>query len=284
MRVHIHVGGKLLYENCMANIREFRSATTSNELLAFSGLDISALNLHGGSADFLCDASLANVILVDSREYRLLDALAPAQRMARGMADRRLWPAPLILAVDAHQSPPSATDTGMLAADWVFAPVSPTDLLRRASLLLQRLQRPAQGAPDEPVARPAFADGPALSLHAASLSVAYQGRTVRLSRAEFMLVDLFLGRSGGVVSFGELSEFFQTQGKADTRSNIRVGIFELRLKLEQLSGSALGLVSIYRQGYALRHTSGRAAQQYAAPLTAGSGSGWPRQSRAGTGC
>ncbi|MDM5175639.1 helix-turn-helix domain-containing protein [Massilia sp. DJPM01] len=270
----------------MVNIREFRSAATSNELLAFSGLDISALNPHGGSADFLCDASLSNIVLVDSREYRLLDALAPAQRMARGMADRRLWPAPLILAVDAHQSPPSATDAGMLAADWVFAPVSPTDLLRRAALLLHRLQTPPDSAPETstPTPQPAYPGGPALSLHAASLSVGYQGRSIRLSRTEFMLIDLFLSRTGGVVSFGELSEFFQTQGKADTRSNIRVGIFELRLKLEQLSGSALGLVSIYRQGYALRHTSGRAAQQYGAPFTGASGSGWPRQSRAETGC
>lgn len=284
MRAHIYVGGKQLHESCMANIREFRSAGACNELLAFTELDVSVLNVHGGSADFLCDASLANILLVDSREYHLLDAIAPAQRMARGLAGQGLCPAPLILAVDAHQPPPGATDSLVRAADWVFAPVSPTDLLRRASLLLRRMQTLYQGTLDAVQPRAAFPSAPSLTLHAASLSVAYQDRTIRLSRAEFMLVDLFLSRTGGVVSFGELSEFFQTQGKADTRSNIRVGIFELRLKLEQLSGCALGLVSIYRQGYALRHTSGRSPRQCGDYLTSGSGSDWPRQSRAETGC
>ncbi|MDQ1816002.1 winged helix-turn-helix domain-containing protein [Massilia sp. CCM 9210] len=268
----------------MENIREFRSAAACNELLAFSGLDVSVLNVHGGSAGFVCDAGVANILLVDSREHALLDAIAPAQRVARGMAGQRLWPAPLILAVDAHQPPPGATGSLALTADWVFAPVSPTDLLRRASVLLQRMVTPCHSGLDPAKARAPFASAPSLTLHAASLSVAFQERTIRLSRTEFMLVDLFLSRTGGVVSFGELSEFFQTQGKADTRSNIRVGIFELRLKLEQLSGCALGLVSIYRQGYALRHTSGRAPLQCGDYLTSGSGSGWPRQSRAETGC
>jgi DNA-binding response OmpR family regulator len=84
---------------------------------------------------------------------------------------------------------------------------------------------------------------------------------VRLTKSEFLLANLFIGRLGSVISLPELFDFFSSHGKAATQSNVRVGIFELRLKLEKLSGSALGLVSVYRRGYALRQNSCRNAMQ-----------------------
>jgi DNA-binding response OmpR family regulator len=100
-----------------------------------------------------------------------------------------------------------------------------------------------------------------ICLHAESHCASYENKMVRLTKSEFLLAKLFIGRLGSVISLSELFALFSSHGKAATRSNVRVGIFELRLKLEQLSGSTLGLVSVYRQGYALRQTSCRDALQ-----------------------
>jgi DNA-binding winged helix-turn-helix (wHTH) protein len=50
----------------------------------------------------------------------------------------------------------------------------------------------------------------------------------------------------------ELILLFKSTGKSTEGSNIRVTIFQLRLKLEMLTRSRYTLASVYRQGYCLR--------------------------------
>jgi DNA-binding winged helix-turn-helix (wHTH) protein len=60
---------------------------------------------------------------------------------------------------------------------------------------------------------------------------------------------------GTVIPIKDLIMLFKSSGKSTEGSNIRVTIFQLRLKLEMLTKSQYALVSVYKQGYCLRPKS-----------------------------
>lgn len=254
MRMHILVGGDELYETIKTTFCDDAPTARPNPQLPYSSASVSLLTPGLRTGDLITHANRAKFLLICEQQVALIGEVRSMQRVARAyltaQADPALSLAPVMLAVGQQGALAQESDMGELAADWVFAPLERDDLMRRATVALRRAQPSPPARPQAPI-----------RLHADSFSASYENKMVRLTKSEFLLANLFIGRLGSVISLTELFDFFSSHGKAATQSNVRVGIFELRLKLEKLSGSALGLVSVYRRGYALRQNSCRNAMQ-----------------------
>ncbi|MDO8311159.1 MAG: winged helix-turn-helix domain-containing protein, partial [Sideroxyarcus sp.] len=85
-----------------------------------------------------------------------------------------------------------------------------------------------------------------------SRTISFAGRSAVLTRSEFALAELFLAQMGSVIPTSDLVALFKSTGKSTEGSNIRVTIFQLRLKLEMLTKSQYTLVSVYKQGYCMK--------------------------------
>ncbi len=90
--------------------------------------------------------------------------------------------------------------------------------------------------------------------------LSYQAKAIHLTPSEFALAELFLNQMGTVIPIKDLVMLFKSSGKSTEGSNIRVTIFQLRLKLEMLTKSHFTLASVYKQGYVLR-TKNRATPE-----------------------
>ncbi|HEY0061322.1 MAG TPA: winged helix-turn-helix domain-containing protein [Telluria sp.] len=241
MHLHILTGGEELYEHskttCEDGTTDAGSGATSTT--------VSLLSPGVRTGDLLSHSRRPKVLLICASEIALLGEIRTMQRVARAylsaQCNAQLSLAPVLLAVNRERAFAPATFDALIC-DRVWLPLERADLVQRAKNALL-----------SPVAASGACPLPPLQLDACSFSATYQDKQVRLTKSEFMLAKLFLGRLGSVISLSELFDLFSAHGKAATRNNIRVGIFELRLKLEKLCGSALDLVTVYRRGYALRH-------------------------------
>jgi hypothetical protein len=59
---------------------------------------------------------------------------------------------------------------------------------------------------------------------------------------------------GSVIMFEDIVLIFKLLGKSTEGSNIRVTMFQLRFKIEAITHCQITLMSIYKEGYALRHS------------------------------
>lgn len=148
---------------------------------------------------------------------------------------------PILLVFQSQQDLSEATEFPDFVADWLCQPFSVNDLIRRMLAALRRKN----------ILKTKWQFG-SLSLVPDMRLMAYHGKTIHLTPSEFALAELFLNQMGTVIPTKELVLLFKSSGKSTEGSNIRVTIFQLRLKLEMLTRSRYTLASVYRQGYCLR--------------------------------
>jgi DNA-binding winged helix-turn-helix (wHTH) protein len=126
-------------------------------------------------------------------------------------------------------------------SEWLFAEFAPEELVFRVLALLHaRRLRSFRLA------------GGAITFAPDTRSLYFGEASVRLSPSEFEVAELFFDRCGTVIALHELVTFFEQSGKSAAMNNIRVTIFQLRLKLEELTRSQVTIDTVYRRGYVLR--------------------------------
>jgi DNA-binding response OmpR family regulator len=131
-------------------------------------------------------------------------------------------------------------------SDWVSPPVKQREIGLRIWTLLKR------GGSDH--WRRHYGG---LSLTPAKRQVFYGSQNALLTQTELMLLEFFLKKKGEIVRSEELLDFFRDCGKSAEANNLRVAIFQLRLKLAIISRSHVTVSNVHRKGYCLQEKTGR---------------------------
>ena len=211
--------------------------------------------------DFLCFPDMPNVILIDARKRDLIRKIevmrSQVYATARSNGDIPLVFAPVAVVFDTASTPDSVVDIPDFVSDWLYSDAGPTEWMYRILFCLRK----------QKIVKRQLRFG-SLTLMPELHSVSYEKNTIRLSPSEYALADFFFGKLGTTIRSEELAAFFSAHGKSTDANNIRVAIYQLRLKLEKLTRSQLRIESIYKQGYCLRHShSERRASAFDAPLS-----------------
>lgn len=148
---------------------------------------------------------------------------------------------PIVLIFRSSNALAEAPDFPDFVADWMCAPVSMSDLGRRTISALRRKN----------ILKTKLHFG-SLTLIPDMRLLSFQSKAIHLTPSECALAELFLNQMGTVILIKDLVALFKSSGKSTEGSNIRVTIFQLRLKLEMLTKSQYTLASVYKQGYVLR--------------------------------
>lgn len=148
---------------------------------------------------------------------------------------------PIVLIFRSHSVLADAPDFPDFVADWICTPFLISDLARRVISSLRRKN----------ILKTTLNFG-ALTLVPDLRVLSYQSKGIHLTPSEYSLAELFLNQMGTVIPIKDLVMLFKSSGKSTEGSNIRVTVFQLRLKLEMLTRSHYTLASIYKQGYVLR--------------------------------
>jgi DNA-binding winged helix-turn-helix (wHTH) protein len=151
---------------------------------------------------------------------------------------------PIILIFRSQEELSNIPDFPDFVSDWMCTPFAISDMVRRIVAALRRKN----------ILKTKLHFG-SLTLVPDLRLMSYHGKTIHLTPSEFALAELFLNQMGTVIPMKELVLLFKSSGKSTEGSNIRVTIFQLRLKLEMLTKSRYTLGSVYRQGYCLRTKS-----------------------------
>lgn len=251
MEIDVKVfGSRALFEYAR-NELEGRERDTVRLLRAQA---ISAVVTHDvrapGPADLVSCASRPTVILVEVGEPDVLDRIGmlrkESERARSACVQSPLVPALLIGVCDLARLAQSSRPLPDWMADVMFAHGAEGELAQRILLAIRK----------NGIRTFALQCG-ALTLLPDSRSVMCDDAMVRLSPTEFALAELFLGRLGSVVDIGEVRKVFDLAGKSVQANNIRVAIFQFRMKIEEITGAQLQLVTVYRKGYCLRQSAAR---------------------------
>ena len=197
--------------------------------------------------DFLLEAGVATVILVEATDLSLIESLHAMERKELaflGQAGSTTRLAPVIAVFDSADLLSEVRELPDIISDWTFFPVEPVELARRTFSALKRKN----------IVKTKVLYG-ALSLISDSRVLLFFGNGVNLTRSEFALMELFLSQMGTVIPLTDLAMLFRSTGKSTEGSNIRVTIFQLRLKLEMLTKGQYTVTSVYKQGYCLKQRS-----------------------------
>jgi len=197
--------------------------------------------------DLLCFPDYPCVLVVQAKDSTVEKIQSMEKHMfgfIRGNPDIPVVQCPVIMAFQSPAPMHHSDDFPDFVSDWIFAPIVAEELARRVFLALKRKN----------VLKKQHRYG-LLTLIPDSRSVAFDERLSRLTPSEYTLAELFVSRLGKVITFNELVQFFNASGKSSASNNIRVAIYQLRLKLDTLTKSQFLLTNIYRQGYCLRQRS-----------------------------
>lgn len=201
------------------------------------------------SEELLSLSDAPSVVVVDASNQHQMERLALMEKRMRAVVKSNpsipLLLSPVIAVYDDSARLSNVHDVPDLVADWVILPLDIDELTRRILASLKR--------------KKIFSSGEcfgALVLNPDTRSVSYGDLIAHLTPSEYLLMEFFLGQMGSIVPIKDLMRFFKSSGKSAEASNIRVAIFQLRLKLEILTKSRVSLVNVYRRGYALRPVRG----------------------------
>ncbi|TFW08310.1 response regulator transcription factor [Oxalobacteraceae bacterium OM1] len=204
----------------------------------FSSADI-------GPEDFLCFADLPTIVVLEAQDMGFLNRIAAMKhcisRLMRENPGVPMIMAPVVTVFHEQVLTEAYYDTPDFISDWTFAHASAEELTHRILAALRRFR----------IKKMHLQKG-AVTLIPETRSVTYADDTVRLSPSEFALAELFFSKMGTVISLSELVAFFKATGKSTEANNIRVTIYQLRLKLEALTSSQIKLTTVYRKGYCLK--------------------------------
>lgn len=200
-----------------------------------------APSITGG--DLICRADAPDVLLIDGNDPALLPRLQSMQQALPSsieFAGKRIS-TPVIVVFQSPRAVAAAPAFPDLVCDWTIPPLLSVDLAGR---VLQSLRRR-----HAITTRLHFGK---LTLCPDTRAITYNERVEFLTPTECALAELFLGHSGVVIPYRDIVELFAVTGKSTQANNIRVAVFQLRLKLEMLTKSNVTLESVYRCGYCLR--------------------------------
>lgn len=195
--------------------------------------------------DLLLEGDVVRVLLVEAYDLSIIEAIQVMERKELAFLNLtsntlpRL--APLIAVFDSPAALSEIRDLPELISDWTFLPLDPNELARRIHSTLKRKN----------ILKTKIRYG-ALSVVSESRMLVFFGNTMQLTRSEFALADLFLSQMGTVIPLADMALLFRSTGKPTTGSNIRVTVFQLRLKPEMLTKGQYKVVSVYKQGYCLK--------------------------------
>ena len=197
--------------------------------------------------DLLCFPDYPCVLVIEAKDSTVEKIQSMEKHMfgfIRGNPDIPVVQCPVIMAFQSPAPMNQADDFPDFVSDWIFSPIVAGELARRVFLALKRKN----------VLKKQHRYG-LLTLIPDSRSITFDERISRLTPSEYTLAELFITRLGKVITFNELVQFFNASGKSSASNNIRVAIYQLRLKLDTLTKSQFLLTNIYRQGYCLRQRS-----------------------------
>lgn len=206
---------------------------------------LSNLSLGFDITEWVCQQSEPTLLMINAEDTTLLRAVHASQGAVQHLINTARHPVlvrcPVILVFDnvamlsQHQPLPEFT------TDWILAASLATEAIPRIMGALKKAQ-----------VMPVVQHHAALMLVPATRTMIYENTSARLTPAEYTLLELFLSNIGSIISLQELVQTFRASGKSAEANNIRVAIYQLRLKLDTLTKSQMPLTSIYRQGYCLR--------------------------------
>ena len=196
-------------------------------------------------SDLLLQGDTIRVLLVEVHDLGVIEAIQAMERKELAFLEHtssaRPRLAPLIAVFDSPEMLSDIRDLPDLISDWTFLPLDPNELARRIHLTLKRKN----------ILKTKLRYG-VLSVIAETRTLVFFGNTIQLTRSEFALADVFLNQMGTVIPLADLALLFRSTGKSTTGSNIRVTVFQLRLKLEMLTKGQYTVTSVYKQGYCLK--------------------------------
>ena len=201
---------------------------------------------------FLYSGGHPNVVVIEAHDVTALTHIEVVEnRIAafiKSHAEARLVRAPVMVVFSSKNSLQNGQDMPSFVSDWTYVPLDTQEFSQRVLSSLQR----------QSLSRPTLQYG-AVTLAPETDDITFAGEALHLPPSEFMLAELFFSQMGVVVPFTDVISVFERHGKSTTTSNIRVAIYQLRLKLAILTKSEITLANVYKKGYCLRVRSGNAS-------------------------
>jgi DNA-binding winged helix-turn-helix (wHTH) protein len=195
--------------------------------------------------DLLNDPGCPSVFLVDAEDMTPIEKIHVMEKKdllsVTSPPEMPIVLSPVIVIFRSNAALVDIVDFPDIISDWMFAPVMIPDLVRRIFSSLRRKN----------ILKTELRFGP-LTLMPESRVISYGGSTMHLAPSEFALAELFLSQMGTVIPMSDLVLLFKLTGKSTEGSNIRVTIFQLRLKLATLTQAQFSLTNVYRRGYCLK--------------------------------
>lgn len=197
------------------------------------------------AADWVCQQTSPTVLVIDADDPVLMRSLQASQGALHHLVNTTRYPAvvrcPVLLVFSSAVTLAQWPQLPEFAADWMLVTSLKDEAAPRILGALRKMQ-----------VLPVSQHHAALTLIPATRTMIYENTSARLTPAEYTLLELFLTNIGSIISLQELVQTFRASGKSAEANNIRVAIYQLRLKLDTLTKSQMPLTSIYRQGYCLR--------------------------------
>jgi DNA-binding winged helix-turn-helix (wHTH) protein len=250
MQITVKTSGKSMFQRLAREVQNADSAFPKifrNQLVDWKLEEIVDGITH---KDLVCRADAPCVLLIEAENVRVVSQIHSVEKEAyahmQANPDVPSIRAPIIFIYPSAESIISARDCPDFVCDWTFSTVVIPELARRICFSLKRKN----------VFKTRIDRG-ALALIEESRSIYFGTQTTRLTPTEYTLAELFLTHMGTVISLPELEYLFRTSGKSTETNNIRVAIFQLRLKLEILTKSQVQLASVYKKGYCLSQKNSR---------------------------
>ena len=230
----------------MARILVVEDDPDISELIAHyltrAGHDVDRL-AHGGEAPRRVRESPPDLVVLDLM-LPGLDGLMVCQALR---ADPATAAIPIIMLTARGEETDRVTGLELGADDYVTKPFSPKELVARIAALLRRSSRPAAAA--APAAGAGVLRYAGLSLDAHRHLVTDEGRDIKLTAKEFLLLQYLIEHRGRVLSRDVLlTDVWGYQYTGGTRT-VDVHIRRLREKLPLLAGA---IETVKQFGYKLQ--------------------------------
>lgn len=248
MRITLKIIGDELYSTLSREINRINTAfprlPAQNDQYEWQILKVSSMKPE----HLLSYPDSPSALLIDANEPTYIEKIQLLEKKEMTfIKDPPFLPivlSPIILIFRSEEELLEIPDFPDFVSDWMCTPFAISDMVRRIVAALRRKN----------ILKTKLYFG-SLTLVPDLRLMSYHGKTIHLTPSEFALAELFLNQMGTVISTKELVSLFKSSGKSTEGSNIRVTIFQLRLKLEMLTKSRYTLASVYRQGYCLRTKS-----------------------------
>ena len=245
MKIHIKAMGETLGASLESALKTETAAAANAASKEEIEWQVASIARGFVATEWVCQQTAPTVLMIDADDAVLMRSLQAAQGALHHLVNTTRYPAvvrcPAVLVFNSAVSLAQWTHLPEFAADWMLATSLKNEAVPRILGALRKTQ-----------VLPVSQHHAALTLIPATRTMIYENTSARLTPAEYTLLELFLSNIGSIISLQELVQTFRASGKSAEANNIRVAIYQLRLKLDTLTKSQMPLTSIYRQGYCLR--------------------------------